>query len=66
MVNCLGNGTTIGTPANTANIVAEFYLAKPPATSFSGACIASAIVNHRMPRDACIRHYLQKLFIAFA
>jgi hypothetical protein len=43
--------------ANTTNIVAGLYIAKPPATSFSGANFASASVSH--PLQNCKIHFSQ-------
>ena len=57
MIHYLGNDVTNATPALTTNIVAGLYIAKPPATSFSGANFASAAVSH--PLQNCRIYYSQ-------
>ena len=46
-----------GIPANTANITAGLYLAKPPATSYNGINLSSSAASHPLP--ACRIYYSQ-------
>jgi hypothetical protein len=51
-----GSGAGI-VPANTAQIVAGFYIARPPITSFAGINLAASIVQH--PLQNCRLCYSQ-------
>lgn len=46
-----------GIPANTANITAGLYLAKPPATSYNGINLRNSDASHPLP--ACRIYYSQ-------
>jgi hypothetical protein len=56
LVNHLAGSSGI-VPANTAQIAAGFYIARPPATSFEGINLAASIVQH--PLQNCRLYYSQ-------
>jgi hypothetical protein len=58
LINHLAGGTGAGiVPANTAQIVAGLYIARPPTTSFAGINLAASIVQHSLQN--CRLYYSQ-------